>query len=366
MIVKDADPVLSQSVRAQAGARAERDMAFYLRRAFGDGRPDVLVFNDVRFERAGEVAQIDHLVVHRHGMFIIESKSVSGEIHIDRAGQFVRVWSRTKREGMHSPVRQAELQRDLLRKLLNDHRSTLRDRILLGMLQGSFTNCPIEIRVAISNQGIIRGNQYAPEVRKADLITEDISDRLRAHAKGASWLNTSDTSDGAYALNDGELARIRDFLLAQHRPRNSSPTSSLDDSPTTARFPLRDPHSDTGTLPRSPTPALPAPKPSPSPPVSRGADGAAHFSTPGSAAASLPTRAHACPRCRSQSLAMMRGSRGYFLRCLDCNGNIRLDLRVPGSARIGHLRCAGRTFILACPDTGREFVYFTNPIRPKE
>jgi hypothetical protein len=50
----------------------------------------VLVFNDIRLQHDGEVVQIDHLVVHRHGMVVIESKSVSGEIHVLPDGQFVR------------------------------------------------------------------------------------------------------------------------------------------------------------------------------------------------------------------------------------------------------------------------------------
>lgn len=40
-----------------AGYQAEKQMAFYLRRAFGE-MPDVFGFNDLRFERNGEVAQI--------------------------------------------------------------------------------------------------------------------------------------------------------------------------------------------------------------------------------------------------------------------------------------------------------------------
>ena len=53
-------------------------MAHYLKRAFGD-TSDIYVFNDLRLLRRGEIAQIDHLVVHRWGFAIIESKASLAE-----------------------------------------------------------------------------------------------------------------------------------------------------------------------------------------------------------------------------------------------------------------------------------------------
>ena len=65
---------------ADAGAKAEAQMAFYLKRAFSDD-PDVWVFNDLRFRSDEEdVAQVDHLVMHRSGFIVIESKSVTSKV----------------------------------------------------------------------------------------------------------------------------------------------------------------------------------------------------------------------------------------------------------------------------------------------
>jgi hypothetical protein len=218
MIVKEADPLRCDSLRARTGAKAERDMAFYLRRAFGDC-DDVYVFNDLRLEHGGEVAQIDHLILHRHGFFIIESKSVSGEILILPDGQFIRHSGPRRAAGMPSPIEQAKRQRDLLRKLLQANKTLLRDRKLLGMIQGGFTHCPIEIRVAISDNGIIRGQRHAKEVRKADLIAGEIEQRVEEHRRGSKLLNLNAKPDeGIYRFTDIELQRVREFLLAQHRP----------------------------------------------------------------------------------------------------------------------------------------------------
>jgi len=352
MIVKDADPVDSNSIRAKAGARAEHDMAFYLRRSFGNHRPDVLVFHDVRFTHEGEVAQIDHLVIHRHGMFIIETKSVSGELHIDRHGQFARVFSRSRREGMESPVRQAERQADLLRRLLIANKDHLRDRALFGLIQGGFTHCPIEIRVAISVNGIIRGAQHAPEVRKADLIPQEIEDRIQAHRAGSRLLSDPNSKDGVYVLSDAERERLRVFLLAQHRPRNEVARQSRGTADGALTTPLASGNCESAPVRSAPPPTH------------------AQTRTPddlsGQLKPAVRTRTHSCPRCHSTRLMMLRGRYGFFLKCEDCQGKIQLDLRVPGTGKVGQLHSAGRSFILTCPDTGQQFVYFTNPVDATE
>lgn len=48
----------------QAGVRAERQMAFYLRRAFASS-DDYTVLNNIRITSSGDTAQIDHLVISR-------------------------------------------------------------------------------------------------------------------------------------------------------------------------------------------------------------------------------------------------------------------------------------------------------------
>jgi len=68
---------------SEAGAKAEEQMAFYLRRVFQE-REDVLVFNDLRLvDENGDTAQIDHLVMHGRGFVLIKSKSVTTEIRVN-------------------------------------------------------------------------------------------------------------------------------------------------------------------------------------------------------------------------------------------------------------------------------------------
>jgi len=322
-------------------------VAFYLRRAFGDCE-DVFVFHDLRLEHAGEVAQIDHLVLHRHGMFIIETKSVTGEIHITPTGQFIRHYGKGKKVGMPSPVEQAKLQGVLLRKLLITNKTELRDRKLLGIIQGGFKYCPIEVRVAISTNGIIKGEQYAPEVRKADLIPNEIKQRMNDHRRGDRLVNLNPSNnDGMYTLSQAELERVKNFLLKQHQP------ATRVNAPMEAR--------------QNPIEAD-SKKPAQAPPKKlQGKDGTG-AAKPNATVVQHPVSASdssrpqfLCSKCQSLNLRILYGKFGYYFKCDDCAGNTWIDKRIDGTDRKGRIRKRGQEFYLVCPDSESEQLVFVNP-----
>lgn len=215
MIVKEKTSRPGRNRMEQAGDAAEKQMAFYLCRCYADD-PDVRVFNDLRVKRQGEVAQIDHLVLHKHGIIIIESKSVTGEVHINPQLEFVRVFGR-KRTGMPSPIQEAGRQGALLRQLLVDHKEELRRKKLLGLVQGGFQHCPIQVLVAISDQGIIkRPKKTIPELHKADQIEDQIETIIDRHQRAGKLTTPDDGNWGTYAFHPEEFSRITEFLITQH------------------------------------------------------------------------------------------------------------------------------------------------------
>jgi len=234
VIVKDKDTIANATKNEAKGEAAEKQMAFYLNRQFGDAR-DVFVFNDLRIERNGEFAQMDHLIVHQFGLIIVESKSVTGSITVNEHLEFER-----KTTGIPSPILQARMQRDLLRALLTDHKKELRGKIF-GIKQGGFINCPINIFVAISDTGKIRrvGKKIKiPELMKADQVSGSLQELITAHKKGGSipfaelLLDSMDAMEGKkrkkkpepkeelgnYKFKTEELAKVVEFLKASHKP----------------------------------------------------------------------------------------------------------------------------------------------------
>lgn len=239
--------------RACAGWEAEQDVSFVLHRLFGDpANRSVRVFNDLRFPAIfasgataeGDFAQIDHLVLHRSGMALIESKSVHGELHVDRQGQWQRR-SHGRADNIPSPVTQVERQASALRELCRSANPPLLDK-LLGLVQMTFREFPMRPYVAIGSKGRFVGDVRAFEgvVMKVDQIVRAVSEEVETHRKRAGFIGlvrgaiANDTSDaGTFKLSDAAMDRIETFLLSKHvsghgtAPRASPETTSKPSAP---------------------------------------------------------------------------------------------------------------------------------------
>lgn len=183
MIVKDISETQSKDKYAQAGLAAEKQMAFYLKRAFGDD-PNVLVLNGIRISQEDDAAQIDHLLLHEFGMVIVESKSVATQVAINEHGEWTRKFNGTDK-GMPSPVLQAKRQGEFLKRYLEPHTEALLKK-LLG-IQMKFDKMPIDIVIAISDTGIINRPKGALDelnyVCKADRAVEKIQEIIKGYRK---------------------------------------------------------------------------------------------------------------------------------------------------------------------------------------
>lgn len=161
MIIKEVTgKTTEQGVLEQAGYRAELEMAFYLRRFFGDNS-DVFILHDFSVFHKREKAQIDHLIIHAGGFIIIESKSVASEIFVDDQMQWSRAYQ-GKHRGMRSPIVQCQMQE----MLFKDNLKTYCDR--------KWANAPLSALVAISDSGMIRSSVSLGNVVKADQVPSKI------------------------------------------------------------------------------------------------------------------------------------------------------------------------------------------------
>lgn len=247
--------------RVRAGLKAEEQMQFYLHRAFATS-PDLYILNDLRLEDANQpepngqpgVCQIDHLVIHRWGMFIVESKSVTEEVVIRSDGSGGDEWSRKhngRELGMGSPIQQAIRQGRFLRALLQRSREQLLgkmptglgtiSKLLSGTDQRGFGNLPIQVIVAVSDQGrITRLNGWKePEgdhalfVCKADLVTDRINMEFTRHREGAPLLGGIQGNYGNWSMLTTEVSAVASFLSSKHTPlrKHQSDLQSTAESP---------------------------------------------------------------------------------------------------------------------------------------
>ncbi|MBD2122094.1 nuclease-related domain-containing protein [Trichocoleus sp. FACHB-262] len=341
MIVKELDAFVSQDKFAKAGRTAEEQMAFYLRRAFADDKK-LHVLNGLRLEKDGDAAQIDHLLIHEHGMIIIESKSVTTRIQVNEHGEWARGFNGTL-QGMPSPIQQAKRQSDFLRNYLEEHVESLL-RKFLGF-QIHFTKMPIDILVAVSDSGIIdRSTSNPPEkVCKADYAPDRIRNVLEKRRQANNLFNLT-SKEVIYSFSEASLERVLEFLLKHHRPL-VQPVSE----PPLAEMPkLKTPQSAPPTQA-----ATPMPKVRPS---------LEFKETPQPKKAVVAqAQPQSCQHCHSSSLSVEYGKYGYYLKCSECSGNNSIKAVCPACNAKAKIRKSGKQFFAECASCGTSTLFHTNP-----
>ena len=220
MILKEKQFVPQNDLRLAAGDAAEKQMAYYLKRAFGAAK-DVWVINDLRIEHENEAAQIDHLLVSEWGLFIIESKSVTTSVHINAHGEWAREYENSK-QGMPSPILQAEAQGHMVKQLLQANAGELLGTVV--GLQKGFGYCPVLVYAAISDKGIIRREIDLPQAMKADAVAPAIKAWLKncSVVKGLFSLSL-ELKPGEWKMTRNEAEAVAIFLASRHAPL-SAPT----------------------------------------------------------------------------------------------------------------------------------------------
>ncbi len=337
MIIKELEAQTHTDPLRRAGYEAERQMAHYLKRAFGED-PNKFVLNNLRVERGGEAAQVDHLVVLRFGLLVVESKSVAGQLSVNEQGEWTRWWNRQGR-GMPSPVLQGRRQLDLLCALLDDHTAGLLDRGLFGLKQRTFTPMRRDVLVAVSDGGRITRKTDVPEVVKADQVPERVQQVIR-EVQGRLT---------AFTFSDTEMTRICAFLRNQHvAGSEAQPDAVSAPLPVQAPAPATRtsaPRGLTGVVspPHSLTVAAPA---LPQPPQTE---------APHTESARIPN----CRQCQSGRLSIQYGKYGYYFKCAACDTNTPAKPICPTCAQPARLSKSGAQFTAACAG-GHQWRYWTN------
>ena len=344
MIVKEHQAPPTSDKFQRAGDDAEKQMAFYLRRAYSTD-PDVHVFHGLRFKQGEDAAQIDHLILHRSGAIIVESKSVTSAVRINEREEWARQWN-GRWTGMPSPVLQARRQADFLRSLLEAHREELLGKFLFGFKQKSFRAFVIDVVVAISDQGVVQHEGKLPEVRKADQVPDRVRELIADHVQLAKVFSKDPRSDTwGVTVTPEELVRVSAFLRARDTPRGQQgrPTSP---APATPLSPAQ--VAPTGRH------AAPAPEVFPAKVVSVDA------SPLSTAVAASNLSAVTCRHCQGTGVEVAYGKYGYYVKCLECEGNTRIQLTCPTCQGKAKLRKAGAEFFAECAECQTSSLYHRN------
>jgi hypothetical protein len=280
---------------------------------------------------------VDYLLAHLHRMIIVESKSVTTEVRVNEHGEWCRMVHGRPR-GMASPIEQARRQWEFFRSVLNAHKESLLARIL--GLQGTFTAMPLEVLVAISDDGIIRrarGHEL-PEVLKADQVSERIREMLQEHRRVNSLFSFNFKKAG-YELSREEQGRVVALLLQRHQPfERGSPPAEAGSRPTNV--------TTAASIHISVEPSRHA--------VARGAVASRD------ATLSEPPDQLTCRACRSRALSVECGRYGYYLKCDECDGNTPIRAACANCGERARIRKSGREYFADCTPRGTSAPYFVS------
>ena len=321
MIVKETDKKKNPTKLEKAGFKAEKQMAHYLSRAYKNSK-EVYVINDLRLESDGDSAQIDHLIIHRFGFLIIESKSVSTEISINENSEWIRHYGGSKK-GMPSPVMQAQRQAEFLKTFLGENSEhLLRKKIAFNF---SIKKFKFDILVAISDDGIIdrAKNINTDEVHKADQITNSINNLISSYANTNNKIFSLKIHNNFY---DSSMKKTINYLLLSHTPK--TPINKVAEEQATYSI---------------------EPKIKPK----------------ASDANKIKLNIFSCCKCSSTDIKIIHGRFGYYFKCNDCSGNTTIKLKCKNESCKHRLRKSKNEFYHECSSCNTSILYFENKVSEK-
>jgi len=201
MILKELDPFHGGDEQAFAARISADRMAYYLRRYFRRSNT-VDVLNGLRIRSSASMARIDHLVLHAHGMLVIEREDVGGRVQIDDDGNWTSLADeRTLILG--SPITRAYVQALLLKAFL--------DRRVRQ--KGFFDNLELDVLVVVADDAEIEWPQTGRlvEVCNRDAVYDRVEQRFEQCRLAAR---------GPGPLNEAERRTLGSFLCLSHWPRS--------------------------------------------------------------------------------------------------------------------------------------------------
>jgi len=179
-------------------AKAQEQMAYYLRRAFGSSG-EVDVINGLVL-RSGDIrAQMHHLVIHSYGLLLIENVAVRGTINIEADWQWVNM-HRGVAKPMRSPVTEIKLQALALEAFLDKKVKQ----------KSFFHSLELDVLVDVPDTRAIQwaeGGAF-PEVCNADQVPTRVIDRVAQCGHDAGKPGK---------LIPEQRRRLAEFLRASHK-----------------------------------------------------------------------------------------------------------------------------------------------------
>lgn len=152
------------------GDRAEHLVQEYIQEHF----PDAFLLNNLYFQTDYGLTQIDHILICRYGVYIIETKSHNGHITVRE-----RNWTQEykgKNVSFHNPVKQNRIHLKALKRVLANDSKFAHYRIGLVVV---FTSKTVSFSENV--RGVVRLNRLADFIKRNPQVRSSGTQRASLH-----------------------------------------------------------------------------------------------------------------------------------------------------------------------------------------
>ncbi|MBR5303888.1 MAG: NERD domain-containing protein [Candidatus Gastranaerophilales bacterium] len=152
----------------EAGIYGENQIVFELK----NSHVPMIVLQDIYLEHNGLSAQIDFMIFTRGFIFVVECKNLVGNITIDNAGNFTRIFDYgkyKKKEGLYSPITQNKRHLELIKQRILDKQTNI---IARKLAEKSFEQ-NFKSVVVLANPKTALSAKFAPKEIKNSVIRAD-------------------------------------------------------------------------------------------------------------------------------------------------------------------------------------------------
>lgn len=322
LILKSQNPKQKNLIKADLarvlnGYKAEKDNAYYLGFHFKES-PRSILLHDIRIEHEGKIAQIDHIIINRFGIEMLESKSFTGTLTIKGDGS-LNVEYGNKVQTFPNPIEQNNRHAEILENFIKANMTLPSNLKLLKF--------PISSTVLINPKTTITNNTLPKGFARADSFITDWDERVEKMGAISVFktLSTMMTLDKA--------KEVAELLVKAHTPKMYDYTK---------KYPI---HKEKDKKSLTPTKARVKKTIQKKPSIEESIE---------------PKEIH-CSKCKSTNLEIRYGKYNYYFKCLECAGNTSIKLSCSSSKCKPKIKKRKLNFYHVCEVCNKDELFFKNP-----
>jgi len=296
--------------RVENGYKAEKENAYYLDFAFKENVHHILL-HDIRIEHEGKVAQIDHIIINRFGIEVLESKSFTSTLSIRGDGS-LDVEYGGKVQTFPNPIEQNNRHTKILSAFIKANVALPSNLKLFGI--------PTSSTVLINPKTTITNDVLPKGFERADSFSTKRNEAI-------DKMGTIELFKSLGVIMKIDRAKeIAEFLVKHHKLKTYDYEK---------KYPIKK---------ESPTIQ---------PIQSTIKENVLEEAT-------QKTDTKLCSKCQSDDIEIVYGKYGYYFKCLSCDGNTAIKPKCKDSKCKSKIKKRKLNFYHVCESCGRDELFFVN------